>query len=198
MSTMTEWETGGLHLAGVQELRKRWGWFLGLGILLIILGIVALSYSLVATLASMIFFGWLLIVGGVFQAAHGFTCKGWSGFFLDMLSGLLYIAVGFMMVSNPAASALALTLLIALFLMFAGIFRMVVAFSVAYQNRLWIFLHGMISLLLGVLVWRQWPTDGLWVIGMFIGIDMLFNGWSLVMLGIAARNVPDRQPPAAA
>ena len=117
----------GLHLVGLENLRKRWGWFLALGILLVILGMVALGSSVFMTLATMVFVGWLLIVGGVLEAAHACSCKGWGGFFIDLLTGILYVVVGFMVVANPGASAVALTLLIAMFLTFGGLFRIVVA-----------------------------------------------------------------------
>ena len=184
-----------LHLVGVHELRKRWGWFLALGILLVVLGMIALGSSVFMTLATMVIVGWLMIVSGVFQAVHAFTCKGWSGFFIDLLTGLLYIVVGFMIVANPAATAITLTLLIAIVLIFGGVFRIAVALSVRYPNSLWLLLHGVINLILGISIWQQWPFDGLWVIGMFVGIDMIFNGWSLVMLGLAAKNLPASNPP---
>jgi uncharacterized membrane protein HdeD (DUF308 family) len=180
-----------LHLVGLQELRKNWGWFLALGIILVVLGMIALGASVAMTLAGVFFFGWLLIVGGVLEAVHAFWReKGWGGFFIDLLTGILYVVVGFLLVANPAASALALTLLIAFFLMFGGLFRIVVAVAVRFHNWVWLLLHGVVNLLLGLLIWRQWPLSGLWVIGLFIGIDLLFNGWSLVMLGLAARKIP--------
>jgi uncharacterized membrane protein HdeD (DUF308 family) len=142
------------------------------------------------TLATMVFVGWLLIIGGVLEALHAFTCKAWSGFFIDLLTGILYIVVGFMIVANPGATAVTLTLLIAMFLIFGGIFRIVTAIILRYQHWAWLLLHGVINLLLGIAIWRQWPLSGLWVIGLFVGIDMLFNGWSLVMLGLTARKLP--------
>ncbi|MAT14097.1 MAG: HdeD protein [Planctomyces sp.] len=178
-----------LHLVGREQLGSRWGWFVGLGLLLMVFGIVALGAAVFTTLATMIFIGWLMIFAGVAQAFHAFACKAWSGFFIDLLSGLLYLAVGFMMVANPGVTALTLTLLIALFLIFGGIFRIVVAIAVRYDNWIWLLLNGVISLLLGIAIWQQWPISGAWVIGMFVGIDMLFNGFSLLMLGLAARRL---------
>jgi uncharacterized membrane protein HdeD (DUF308 family) len=179
-----------LHLVGQGHLRERWGWFLGLGILLVVLGTVALGSTFLLTLASVLVFGWLLVVAGALQTAHAFMTKRWGGFFLDLLTGLLYVVIGFMVVANPGATAVALTLLIAVFLIFAGVFRVVVALSVPFHNRIWLLLHGLINLLLGVAIWQQWPLSGLWVIGLFVGIDMIFNGWALVMLGLAAKSLP--------
>jgi len=182
----------GLHLVGLEALKKRSIWFVGLGIALVMLGIVALGASVFVTLATMILIGWLLIVGGVLQTAHAFVSKAWSGFFIDLLIGLLYVATGFMIVANPLESAATLTLLIAMFLIVGGVFRIFASLSVRYPNWIWLLLNGSISLLLGISIWQKWPLDGLWVIGLFVGIDMIFNGWSLIMLGIAARRLTSK------
>jgi uncharacterized membrane protein HdeD (DUF308 family) len=96
-----------------------------------------------------------------------------------------------MVVANPGATAVALTLLIAMFLIFGGIFRIVASISVRYPNWGWILLHGVVNVVLGIMIWREWPVSGLWIIGLFLGIELIFNGWSLVMLGFAARSLPD-------
>lgn len=182
-----------MHLIGLGELRKKWGWFVALGIVLIALGMVVLGSTLTmakVTMAVMFFFGWLMIAGGVLQTLHAFACRNWSGFFLDLLAGILYIVVGFMIVANPLITEITLTLLIAMFLIFGGIFRVILAIAARYQNRLWVLLHGLINVVLGVMIWQRWPASGLWVIGLFIGIDMIFNGWALLMLGLAAKNLP--------
>jgi uncharacterized membrane protein HdeD (DUF308 family) len=179
------------HSVGTDELRRNWGWFLALGILLVVLGTTALGASVAMTIASVMLFGWLLIVGGLVEAIHAFWReRGWGGVFINLLTGILYVVVGFMMVANPGVAAVTLTLLIALFLMFGGIFRIVVALMLRFPHWGWLALHGLINLLLGIGIWRQWPLSGLWVIGLFIGIDMVLNGWSLVMLGLAARKIP--------
>ncbi len=180
----------GLHRVGVEELQKRWARFVALGVMLIVLGFIALGYTAATTIATVVFIGWLMIIGGVAQAFHAFTCKAWGGFFIDLLIGILNAVVGFMVVAHPGATAVALTLIIVLLLIFGGLFRIAVALSMPLQNRSWIFLNGLINLLLGVSIWHDWPVSGLWVIGMFLGIEMLFNGWSLVMLGLAAKKLP--------
>jgi len=183
-----------LHLVGVDRLRKRWGWFVGLGVLLALLGTIALGSSVLLTLASMVFVGWLMIVGGIFQTAHAFTCREWGGFFVDLLAGLLYSVAGLLIILHPAATAVGLTLLIAILLIFGGVFRIAVALTVRFHNWTWLLLHGAINLLLGFSILQSWPFSGLQVIGLFIGIDMIFNGWSLIMLGLAAKNLPADNP----
>jgi uncharacterized membrane protein HdeD (DUF308 family) len=181
-----------IQLTGHDELRRSWGWFLVLGIVLIVLGVVAMGSVFVMTIASVFFFGWILIVGGVMEVVHAFWHKRWGGFFLDLLTGILYVVAGWMMVTNPQESAILLTLLIAMFLVFQGVFRIVAALAARYPHRGWVLLDGIVSLLLGILIWRRWPVSALWVIGLFVGIEMLLNGWSLVMLSLAGRNLPEK------
>ena len=180
-----------IQLTGGNELRQSWGWYLIFGIVLIVLGTIALGSSLLMTIASVFFFGWILIVGGIMEVVHAFWHKRWAGFFLDLLTGILYVVAGWMIMSNPKESALLLTLVIAMFLVFEGVFRIVAALVVRYPHWGWLLFNGVISLLLGVMIWRQWPYSGLWVIGLFVGIEMLLNGWSLVMLSLAGRNLPE-------
>ena len=181
-----------LNLVGLQELKKNWGWFLALGMLLMVLGAVAIGRACLMTLASMVFFGWLLIIAGVVEAVHSFwRQRNWSGFFLDLLTGLLYAVVGLLVVSNPLQTSAALTLLISMFLIFGGVFRIAAALSVRYPHWGWVLLHGIVQLALGVMIWKNWPVSGLWVIGFFIGIEMFCNGWTLVMLAMVGKKLPE-------
>jgi uncharacterized membrane protein HdeD (DUF308 family) len=168
-------------------LRRNWGWFFVLGVLEIILGTIAIGASVVATVVTVVFFGWLLLIGGVLSAVHAFWRKRWRGFFLDLVTGVLYAVAGFLMVAEPLAAEAALTLLIAMLLLIGGIFRIVVALSGHLEHWGWVLLNGVITAALGIMIWRQWPSSALWVIGMFVGIEMIFYGWSLVMLSLIGR-----------
>jgi uncharacterized membrane protein HdeD (DUF308 family) len=176
-------------LFGVDMLRRGWGWFVALGIFQIVLGVIAVAASEFVTLASVVLFGWLLLIGGVLSVVHAFWQKEWSGFFVDLAMGILYVVVGFMVVGNPLAATETLTLLIALFLFMGGIFRIVAALAGKVQNSFWVLLNGFVTLVLGIMIWRQWPLSGLWVIGLFIGIELIFYGWSLVMVGLTAKRL---------
>jgi uncharacterized membrane protein HdeD (DUF308 family) len=94
------------------------------------------------------------------------------------------------MVANPAAGALSLTLLLAAFFMVGGILRIVAAVSFRFPGRGWAVFGGLVTLVLGAMIWSEWPTSSIWVIGTFVGIDLIFDGWSLVMTGMAARQLP--------
>jgi uncharacterized membrane protein HdeD (DUF308 family) len=180
----------GFALTGIEGLRRNWGWVLALGIVLIVFGVVALGAAVLTTVASVIFFGWLLIVAGVLETLEGFWQRGWSGFFLDLLTGLLYLVVGAIFVGNPLATAELLTLMISMALLFVGLLRIALALASHFHHWVWLLLNGIISVVLGVMILRGWPETGIWVIGMFIGIDMLFYGWSLVMLALGVRTLP--------
>jgi uncharacterized membrane protein HdeD (DUF308 family) len=173
----------------IEEFSRNKGWFLALGILMIVVGIVALGSSIAFTLISMIFFGWLLIFSGAFEAVQSFWQRRWGGLFLHLLVGVLYAVVGFMVVANPGASALVLSLLLAMFFIASGIVRIIAALFMRFPQWGWVLCNGIVTLVLGMMIWRQWPASGLWIIGLFIAIDLIFSGWSWVMLSVAARRM---------
>ena len=181
----------GLFAAGLHEVRRNWVWFLILGIALILLGMVALSAAFVATIATVLVLGWILIIDGVFQAVMAFWSRRWSGFFLHLLAGVLTLIVGFLMLSKPVAAGLALTLLLAAFFFVNGFFRIVASLAMQFPSWGWLLLSGVVDVVLGALIWSEWPQSGLWVIGLFVGIDLLFHGWSDVVFALAVRRLPD-------
>lgn len=175
------------NFSSLPDLRKRWAWFLGLGIAFIILGFLAVGSSTLVTLGSIIFLGSLLFVVGVVQIGLTPSVRQWSGFFISLLAGLLYTVVGLIMIIHPAASAVNLTLLMAVFFLVGGIFRIVSAASMRFEHWGWAVLSGVIKSILGLLIWLGWPDTGLWVIGLFIGIDLIFFGWFWVLISLTAR-----------
>ena len=171
-------------------LRSHWWCFLLLGIALVVLGTVAITTSFWTSVFTVVMFGMLLLVAGIAQLVGSFWAGKWSGFMLHMLIGLLYIINGALIIDAPVGSTLALTLLLAAMLIFAGIFRIVAALTTRFHHWGWPLLNGIISLLLGIMIYKQWPSSGEWVIGTFVGIELLFNGWAWVMLSIGLRNAP--------
>lgn len=178
----------------LQELRSCWLWFVVLGAALILLGIVALIYSLAATIVTALVFGWMMLIGGVFYLAGAFYTRGWGGFFLSLLTGVLSLALGLIVINHPEEAAVVYTLMLAVFFFVEGLFRIVAALAGQFRHWGWVALSGGISVLLGVMIWRSWPFSGLWVIGTFVGINLIFNGWSYVALGLNARSLPDLSP----
>ncbi len=171
---------------GIEEVRAHRTWFLCLGAVLIVIGTIAIGSVELMTMVSVIFLGWLLIFGGLFEIIHGFARRAWGGFFINLMGGALYAVTGILMVTHPEVAAVTLTLMIAMLLIVAGTFRIFVAFSIPMHHRGWLILNGAISLLLGFSIMSWWPASGLWVIGLFIGIDMIFDGWTEVMLALSS------------
>ena len=163
------------------------GWLLALGIVLIVVGTFSVVVSIVATLATVILFGWLLLFTGAVEAFYAFHQSKWTGILLHVVNAALSLVAGFLLVADPAAGAVVLTLLMAMFFMIGGLFRIVATLVMALPHRGWLLLSGIVTLLLGVLIWRQLPGAAVWVIGTLVGIDMLFIGWSWVMLSLAVR-----------
>jgi uncharacterized membrane protein HdeD (DUF308 family) len=149
------------------------------GIAFVVLGVIALAFSVMTTLASVFVLGWILAFAGIFEAFHAFKLPRWSGFLLELLAAILYVVVGVLMIVRPAAEALSLTLLIGAFFLVGGIFRIVAAAAMRPPHWVWLLMSGLVTLVLGLLIVAEWPASGLWVIGMFLGIDLIFSGTSL-------------------
>jgi uncharacterized membrane protein HdeD (DUF308 family) len=184
----------GLYAMGAEELRHNWGWFVALGMILLLLGLGCIAEAVLATIFWVEFFAAVLCVSGVLSIPHAFLRRRWGGFFLELLTGLLYLVVGFAILRHPVIGAMVAaqlaTLLISLLLVIGGAFRLAVGIMAPLQHRIWVILNGLVTLALGLMIWNQWPWSGTWLIGLFIGIDLFFNGWSLIMLGLVARKIP--------
>jgi uncharacterized membrane protein HdeD (DUF308 family) len=174
----------------LNALRGNWLWFVILGGALIALGIIALGSVVIASLAAALAIGMLLLLAGIGDAIGAFWCRGWSGFFLELLSGVLSIVVGLLFLRAPAGALAALTLLMACFLMVGGIFKIVAAVGYRFAAWGWALAGGIVDLILGLLIWQDWPASALWVIGLFVGINLLFRGFNWIALGLALRALP--------
>jgi uncharacterized membrane protein HdeD (DUF308 family) len=177
--------------ADVATMRQRWGWFVAAGLVMLILGVIGVVYAVATTALWVMLFGALLAIGGVVELVHAFTrSAGWGAFFVDLLAGALYLVAGGLLLFNPAASAIALTLLIAMLLIVSGIFRAIASIAVRPPVWGWSLVHGIVSVVLGAFIWSQWPISGLWLIGMVVGIELLLNGITLLSIGLMARTLP--------
>lgn len=169
--------------------RRNWGWLLALGIITILLGMIALLDSVFATIVSMIVFGWVLLIAGIVEAVHVFRDRRSGHVFLHSLNAVLSFVVGLMLIRYPLSGALVLTLILAVYFIVAGIFRIVAALRLRLPLWGWSLTNGIITLLLGIFVWAHWPSSSLWIIGLFIGIDLIFTGWAQVMLAFGVRRL---------
>ena len=175
------------------ELPISWGWFLALGISMIILGTLGIVFAFYLTLASVIMFGILAVVSGILQFAHGIVGKEdyWSGKALHLMVALIYIVFGGLVVWDPVSGSYSLTLVLAAFLVFIGISRVVYAWKCWNKGWKWrlMLLAGVVDLLLAGLIMYGWPETVFWVIGLFVAIEMLTNGWLLVAIALAKRKL---------
>jgi uncharacterized membrane protein HdeD (DUF308 family) len=170
------------------------GWAIGLGIFLIILGIIAIAIPFYAAIAVGLFFGWLFIVGGISQAiyAFGHNRRGLSLVF-HFLLGLLAIVAGFLLVFNPLAGVVSITLIVGIYFFIDGIFRVFLAFQLQPNaNWGWVLLNGILMIILGILIWSEWPFAASWVLGLLVGIGLLFSGLSTIFFALAARQALHR------
>ncbi len=172
---------------GTHPTCSLWSSFLTVGIFLVLLGSLALSSAFITTIATVFFFGVVLFAGGISYILHALWTKEWKNFFTQFFIGTLAAISGWLMVTNPQIGAASLTLLLSLFFLASGVFRIVDAVSHQTQYRGWLILNGLVTFILGLLIFLQWPTSSLWIIGLFIGIDLIFGGWTNIMYGLLQR-----------
>lgn len=172
------------------KLRDKWGWMVGIGIALVLCGMLALGNMMLATFAVVLFAGWMMIISGVIEIIHGFQMKTtWGKFFLEVLVGLLYVVAGVFTLMAPPAAAAVLTLIAGAAFAASGIVRIVMAFQMQSGTPwIWVALSGAITTLLGALVLAQWPYSGLYILGLFFGVDLVFAGFGWIGVGLALRN----------
>lgn len=171
-----------------KQLEGKWWLFVAVGLASVLLGACAIAAPLIVTLTTATLVGYLLFFGGVCEVAGAFWAAKWSGFFLQILIGVLHGVVGLIMVASPGLTAAAFTLMLAVFLIVGGTFRIIMALSERLPSWGWVAFNGAVTLLLGFLIWRQWPEASLWVIGTFVGIDLVLMGTNWLAWGFAFRS----------
>lgn len=171
-----------------QLIKEKWGWFLALGIVLILAGLVAIAFPFLSSLAATVVFGWLFLIGGAALIVHAFWAPGWKGFLWELLIGLLYVAAGVYLAFVPVAGLLTLTVVIAALFIAEGIFELIMAFRVRpHEGWIWLLLSGIAALAVGAIIAAGLPESAVWALGLLVGINLLFSGWSYVFLALAGR-----------
>ncbi len=179
-------------IAGLDEVRNSWGWFLALGILLTILGVACIICDVTATFATVLVFGWLLLIGGVFALIQAFTIGSWSGFFLYLLSALFRGFTGYLLVRYPVIGAESLTLVLSSFFIVGGLFRAIGSGMAKFPRWGWGVFSGIVSVVLGVMVLWQMPITGIWFIGFAVGVDLIVDGVAVTSFASAIHHLPKR------
>ena len=165
---------------GDAAVRSKWGWFVVLGIVVLALGIIAAGSLLIATAASVLFVGAMMIAAGIVEIIHAFGVKTWGKFILWLLSGLLYIVAGYLAFANPLLAATVLTLFLAISLIASGLMRIWIGFtSQSLEGWGWVVAAGVVTTLAGLIIVSGWPVNSLWILGLFLAIDLIFQGIDL-------------------
>jgi uncharacterized membrane protein HdeD (DUF308 family) len=171
------------------SLREHWGWMLALGILMVVLGVIGLYMTATFTIASVLLFGALLLIGGVARLIEAFRALGWKSVLLHILIAVVYLAAGGIALYDPVAASLSLTLFIVAMLFVTGVLRAVIALQMRpVKGWVWVLGTAIISVLLGVLIFLQWPVSGLLAIGLFVAIELLVDGWACILIALAAKS----------
>ena len=176
-----------LEIQVPHDIVQYWAWFLAFGIGLLALGVAAVARSVTATVVSMVFFGWLLVLASGIEIAQAVMVGNWAGFFLHLLAAILFGVAGLLIIVRPAVSAEVITMFMAMFFLIGGLFQLIGSLIVAYPGWGWQAADGLITFLLGLLLIAGWPATGLWVIGLFIGINLIVYGVAWIALALGLR-----------
>lgn len=174
-----------------------WGWPMTIGILLIVGGTFALGATALTSLASVIYFGTLLLVAGVLEIVAAFRLRRTGPVLAYLLAGLLTIVVGGLFVFRPIASLASVTLLIAGYLFAGGLFRGITSLMDRYPGWGWDFVYALLTIGLGFYVAAAWPLDSFWVLGTVVGIEIIARGITLVAASWMLRDIEHGHPVAA-
>ncbi len=169
-------------------LRAGSAWIVALGVVYVIAGFIALGSMMMATVASVLVVGVMMIIAGVAEVFNAFKIKSWGKFLFWALLGVLYIIAGFITFENPAFAAVILTLMLGAFLAASGVLRIFLAFNMKRESPwVWVAVSGVITLLLGLIILARWPVNSVYILGLFLGIDLIFAGASWIGLGAGLR-----------
>jgi uncharacterized membrane protein HdeD (DUF308 family) len=178
------------YTAELQSLRRNWGWYLVLGIALVIIGVLALGQPYLTALAGNTVFAVMLLIAAGVEIASAIFGGRWRGFFFHLLAGLLYLVVGIFMLEDPVRGILGLVLILAAMFMAKGVLGIILALTQHFHAWGWVLFDGIVSLILGIFIWKNWPWDAKVILTIFIGIEIIFNGWTWIMLALSARQIP--------
>lgn len=177
-------------LGGVSEVRRHTGWFIALGILFIIGGVLAVAMPLLASITVAIVVGWALIVLGIVQIVQAWSMRTWGGFAWQLVIGILFVIGGGDMAFFPLNGAITLTLVLGVIFLVKGIIQLVIGFRYRPLSGWgWMIAAGILAILVALMILSQWPFSGAWVPGTLVGISLIFSGWSYIAVALAVRRV---------
>ena len=176
--------------ANIEKIKEHKNQFLSLGIVFMILGVLAISLPWAFTVGFELTVGWLFLLGGLLQFFHVFKSRTVPGALAGTLLAVLLAVVGILLIRHPLQGLLTFTFLLVIFFFIEGCTKIILAFQVRpVMGWGWVFFNGVLGLAIAMMVWAEWPTSAYWLIGLLIGINMLFYGWSQIMLYRMAQKV---------
>lgn len=174
-----------------QEIKNNSQFIIILGFVLLVIGMLAMGSPLVAGLSLALMIGIILLIAGIGQLV--FAIKTDKGLF-NISIALLTLVIGLYMLANPGAALGSLTIFLALYLLISGIFEIMMSLQIRpVKGWGWALFSGIISTMLGAMIWGQFPVSGAWAVGLLIGLRLFFNGWTLLMFGMAAKAMQNNQ-----
>jgi len=174
--------------SALAPLRAKSGWIVALGVVYLLAGFIALGSVVMATVASVLVVGVMMIIAGVAELINAFQIKSWGKFLIWALLGVLYIVAGFATFENPLFAAVLLTLILGASLVASGVVRIFLAFNMKRETPwIWVALSGVVTLLLGLLILARWPINSIYILGLFLGIDLIMAGAGWIGLGFGLR-----------
>jgi len=180
-----------VFVAGLEELRKSWGWFLMFGILLVILGAACVVKAQTATTFSILALGWVLAISGVVWLVSSFYAWSWGGFFVYLLNAIIRGVTGYLLIRHPDAGAAGVTMLLAALFIVGGLFRAAGASVIQFPRWGWTVFAGLVSVALGVYLLATWSASSTYFVGIAIGIDLIFDGAALIGFAGALNSLPN-------
>jgi uncharacterized membrane protein HdeD (DUF308 family) len=175
-----------LHRHG-SKAHAHFGWLIYIGTLNIILGILAVAFSNFSTLVTVLYLGWLFIFSGVSSLYLAHKFKDLQGHASFIIMGTLAIVCGVFMLFNPHNDAVIITLLAAVFLFTTGLVSILSCFFSEFPNKIWVMLSGAVSIFCAYVIYASWPFSGTWVPGTFMGVYLIFHGFTQVQIGSLGR-----------
>ncbi|MFW5834020.1 MAG: HdeD family acid-resistance protein [Pseudomonadota bacterium] len=170
------------------RLADRWRGFVLVGALLLLLGIVGLFMVGTLTLVTVLWFGVLFLIGGATQLWHAVHAQGWRSMAIEAAAGLLYLIAGGLIVVNPALGTTTLTLALGAVILAVGLARVIIALQHRKEPAwLWLLLGGIVGIILGSLILAALPQGGFWILGLFVAIELIVEGWGMILLGLGLR-----------
>jgi uncharacterized membrane protein HdeD (DUF308 family) len=175
----------------LHHVRSHWHWFLFLGIIMLVGGVLSLASPFVASVVAIDILAVVLQIAGIVTIVSSFFTGKWGAFLVHMLVGMLYLMAGLIIPARPLVSILVATIFISASFMLMGLFRILAAMTIRFPQWGWMLLNGAITFILGLAIYRHLPQCAVWVIGLLIGVELLFSGWTWIMLALEIRTIAD-------